>query len=345
MSGNLRKLNGGAIHRSPYFYVLSAVFTAVVFLTLIGSFREYRTSISFAVIGRSEMVACQSREICANIVEVTRRLAFYNKLVQENPALSDPYANLDPDERKAGWNSGLNIASAGASNVIDVAITRESRGESIAVAMATIRTIFNVISNSYDIEDTVALRIVDGPVTKPVFMHLFWLTCLSAILGSVLAYCITYIFVTVGVARKPRVLLPSAINFDFLKKLKVPGATPVLRESPQQTIDHQEVPPIVVKSAAAPVNLPIGELPMEDFNETAVTSALNDVSMIEDIPELPMEIAEDAPKKKTIYADDELFGIADAMGQSSGNTAVRPKGEPTEEEYKRRLNALLRGEI
>lgn len=307
MHGNPKKFKG--LFGSVYFWVLAALLSLTASFVLIDSFRYYQSEISIRLVPQNENLAGSSDEILTKLARLSGRLAFYDKMNRENPELNDPFLGLDPDERKADWNRIFEARQTAGAPVLKLTAKAESSGQSRALANSAARTLLGTAGQIYDLRREAEFRIVSGPTTSVKVASWPLLILLSFILGTVS----TLIVLSAGYAASRRL---SGVTSAETEAPILPAHnfySPELPKSLDDIIAEEETsaPYAFVKKSSAPSNLPVAD--------------------------------------DTIFATGEpALGIweAAAAAETEAPAALKAEepSEPTEEEYKRRLNQLLRGE-
>ncbi|MCX6765860.1 MAG: hypothetical protein NT136_02790 [Candidatus Moranbacteria bacterium] len=307
MNGNQEKFKSINIRFSFSFFVLALILGVTFFLLLTGEFRYYRSQVSVLFIPKSEKAAFHTPYILANLVKIPRTLAFYDRLLKDNPELTDQFSGRSKDERKKLWNKTLGIKQENKSTFINIEIMEKDRTQSVQLAEQATRTLIDTASRYYNIKTDIDLRIVEGPITTPILKYWYWLILLSAALGLLSSFLLNVIFsafINLARVKKDIFKLPRFERKEENKiaameeELVIPGFPAGKEES-------------TARKSKAPENLPVADEiispPQEELYD--IPPALNGEAA---------EILEEEPKEIT---------------------------EPTEEELKKRLNQLLRGEL
>ncbi|TAK95174.1 hypothetical protein EPO05_04805 [Patescibacteria group bacterium] len=300
----------------PYVVIVAIILAATIFLVLIDSFRVYRGSVSILIVPKSEAMAAQSDEMLENLMDISHRLSFYDRLVADNPEWRDLFAGKSPDARKANWNKIFHISRSDHSTILVLSVDRATQSEALEASRKTAFALISEASHYYNIRTDIDLRIIEGPTASVVVVRWYWPLLVSLLLGYVLSVLINYIVVAVFEKMQPdsRFQLPAAAqlqNFSRPFGVRLEETDyPIRREQPARSRDLARPR----KTGAAPENLPIA-----DDYESSVP-AIEAVAVKEEEP---------------------LSGALPIVTESISD----PNREPSEEEYRRRLNALMRGEF
>lgn len=296
-----------------HFIALSIILAASCWLFLLENFRVYRAEVSILFLPKSELVVAQTGQILENLAELPRQLAFYDRLLEDGE-ISDPYGGRNQDERKKLWNKSLHIKQGKKGSVITIGVDLKKRGDSATVSKQIVKTLFASTSRYYDIKKDIDLRVIDGPIISPVIKNLVGLILLSLVLGLILAYLIS-------------ISLQAVLGFISEIGQKLPQKKASIRReilfpklpSIEKNLSFIKKTQPAIKQHGAPDNLPIatGPYPFDGKSLSHQEIAAEEINE-------PKTIPEDLQSAK-----------ADLLENS----------EPTEEELKRRLNQLIRGEF
>jgi len=331
-------------------------------------FRSYNTEVVVLVISRSNTVE-NSSSIADNMVALTQTLSFYNRLLIENDSLDDDFLGYAPDKRKESWNERVFVTKQNASGVLVIRANGDTPEKSKQFASQTVRTMFSVTGLYYNVKTDVDMRIVDGPLVsytlqKP-FLYIGTSFLTSLFLTSFFFFFLRVVPELIG-RKKEREISSDASsstengNFDDLDtRYAYPEFTAsdtlprinlkkFIPEKPQalsfeRLVQEEESSQRVygtqnVKHASAPVNLPVAsdERDFPAVDEASLPFEFETVS--EEI-----EIPEGESFENTIPTVDKMFPPVSSqreLEQEEPASAISTS-EPTQEDYKRRLNELL----
>jgi len=321
-------------------------------------FRSYSAEVTVLVIPKSGTT--QTFEgVADNMAELTSTLSFYDRVLRENDFIDDDFAGYAPDKRKEQWNNIVSVTKQNTSGVLVIRAIGETQERAKWLASQTAQTMFSFAGLYYNIKTDVDMRIVDGPLVSYVMERpLFYggvslLTSFS--LTALFFFLLRIVPELIGRKKKNMPLpdtypLPVQSNFDetltrraypeFGVGESVPWIDPkkFIPEKPHVlSFENQSYEGVntssaygsrTVKHAEAPVNLPTAydemDLPVAD--ESSLPFEFEALPDETDIPE---------PQEERVMMTLQEESVVSAP-------SVEPvRGEPTQEEYRRRLNALL----
>lgn len=331
-------------------------FVTLFFVTLAAAlfwldfFRAYRAEMQILVIGKTQ--ATSTDQVVENFAELTHNLSFYEKVIAGNDLLDDDFAGLSKDKRKARWNAMLSVERGENSGMLTLSLTHERSEIAKLFAEETAKELFETAGFYYNVKTDLDMRVVDGPIVKTVISDpwlyavatgatgiavttlFFWLlqvaptffggTKKGVNMGGEKAYPDFHIGESVPLI-DPKKFVPSrpaSLSFE----------APTAEEKQEEKQIREEI--LSTHHSAAPANLPVAapddrNLPvaMEDlpFQFEEVTAE-----------EVPEETEQEEKESEKESASEE------SVSHPSEKTPEKLP-EPTVEEYKRRLNELLRG--
>ncbi len=334
---------------SPYaawrrsFFVTLFFVTLASFLFWLDSFRIYEAEVRVLTIAKSQSAATD--QVVENFAELTSNLSFYERMLSENDLIDDDFEGYSQDKRKALWNEVVTVKRSEKSGVLIVVARQDTKEKSKRLAEATVKTLFSVAGFYYNIKTDIDLRVVDETIIKPALSQPLWYaaTSLGSAFGATVLFFL-FLSVTPFFFRKKQLrAVPLRIASsetemtgkpyqDFAVGAAVPYIDPgkfvptrpkaLSFESSheEQQIREEILAPIT--KAQAPVNLPVASSQSEKMLPGM------------DVENLPFEFEE------VQIAPPLLESVA---AEPSVPPASIKSGEPTIEEYKRRLNELLSG--
>lgn len=313
-----------------FFVTLFFVLLAALLFWLDG-FRTYQSEVRLMVIGKVPSVATD--QVVENMSELSTNLSFYERLIEENPTIEDDFVGYTKDQRKKLWNETVEVVRSDKSGVLSVTAKAETPEEAKRLAEATVKTLFSVASFYYNIKTDLDLRVVDESIVKTTVDRpfLYVLTSFGSALVVVIVFFGFLFLAPLLLGRKremPAPEFPVGASVPFIDPRKFVPARPATltfesSHGAQQTKEEKVVPETVTSERMLP-GMDVSELPFQ-FEDTYTEE-----------PEAPVVAEElaDLPVMNGFVTDRVTPKEADAPVQ---------KGEPTVEEYKRRLNELLAG--
>jgi len=181
------------------------------------------------------------------------------------------------------------------------------------LSQKTADTLFNVVSNFYNIKTDIGISIIDGPIVSSVLRKWLFVITLSLIVGLTTSWALS---ILLGLLEKTFKLGTYSFKKSPLAGLKDRFNTPIKKETSieKKKEDFFEDVPYhfkeisdkksAIKSSSAPSNLPIAD---------------------------EMSFIFEDPKEEEIAKEENFIQLK--------------KEEPSEEEMKKRLNTLLMGDM
>jgi hypothetical protein len=286
----------------------------------------------------------------AALAYLSGTLRFYDRLLETHEEIRDPGAGLSPDDRKALWQKHLE-AKTREGNGLSVTLQDTNQDDVRTLTAAYTETLIAEASRYYDTRTELDLRVVDGPLFATRIGNPLGYAATVLISGLALTggfFGLLFFAGVLGGIRSgkelaaPRKLwkkkesqaLPIGEAVPWIDPEKFVPVRPAAlsyeaeaKNAPQEAgepdldgiLSHvEEHLPQEERALSAPANLPVSdETPAFLFGEPS------EKEQEETLPEEPEEEAS--------------FGLPDAQAPQVS------RSEPSVEEYKRRLNELLRG--
>lgn len=323
--------------------------TAAALLFWLDSFRAYESEVRVLVIGKSPAVATD--QVVENFAELSKNLSFYERVLAGNDLIDDDFLGYSQDKRKELWNETVGVKRSDKSGILIITARQDRAEKAKLLAEETTKTLFAVASFYYNIKTDIDMRIVDEPITKTVlrdpieyvlvsFGSAFGVTAFFFGLLSV----VPLVFGDRKAAPAPSFEVGAAVPFIDPRKFVPARPTNLAFESSHEAQESREVVTEPITQTAKPQSHPetvseerllpgmdVEELPFQ-FEEISGEEELPQ-GMLRDEEEIPaVEVTEIFPEEKTIISEEPIKEEAPVK-----------QGEPTVEEYKRRLNELLSG--
>jgi capsular polysaccharide biosynthesis protein len=336
----------------------------VVAFGSLDSFREYRAEVSIIVLPQGN--AFGSEQVVENVAALPKTLDFFDALLASDARLTE-FSDIDEAPvamRKAAWKNMLEVKRQGRSGIVTYTLEAKNQEEAELLARQMTKVLFEKVGVYYDIRSQISLRLVEGPLVRTsVASPVQWIG-LSLLLGTGAALAGTALLMKLetvlrrrsknipeeegGSLRsfesavsplRPETFVPKkpAVLFSETGEARAReeqwNQALAMQESEAQRVKEKAIEkkamplqretvasaPVVTQraTAGAPANLPV----MDEATFLAQFSTVN----TEETPEEP-EVIEPTP---TPVAPSET-------------TEASLSTEPTVEEYRRRLNELLR---
>lgn len=351
----------GKINFSYQRIILAFVLSLAFFLSGIAKFKTYQSEMTILVIPKSANAIAQKDQVLSNLLQFPKTLAFYDRLLKDNPAFEDSSAGKSPVQRKATWNRMVatdSVAENG--SLISISITAENENDSKLIVSKTVRSLFDFTANYYNVKDDVDLRIIDGPITKVMFVGWPLILIVSIVFGSLLA----------SVIGRLAVLRPKTFDLQTMLKKNPLQDLNRSREGASFAMPIEALEHLYQKETAkeaylqndikqdeetktqteVETELETREIPAE---EIAHLQAIASRNVYPNFPEMPVHgpAKSVAPENLPIADFNEGAVLSEqdenifSDKQTEPETKEEKNHEPTKEQLKDRLNQLLRGDL
>lgn len=304
------------------------------------AFRIYQSEVQIMVVGKSSNVATE--QVAENFVELSRNLSFYERVLKSDDLIDDDFEGYPKDQRKALWNQAVVVKQRAGSSILVVTARQDTVEKAKRLSVQTAQTLFAVAGFYYDIKADIDMRIIDEPIVKPV-------------IGHPVRYILTSVGSAFGVTIVFFLILSLAPSLFGTRRKKFPlNGTPQIDE--QATLHEKTHQDFAIGSAVPFIDprkfLPTRpkalsyELPSEEevirqeIIAPVATSAAPDNLPGMDVFELPFQF--EAPVIDMSFPAEQET-IKTELPITPVSEKLEKPGEPTIEEYKRRLNELLAG--
>lgn len=309
-----------------YFAMVAIIIFASSLMIFLERYKTYESSISIMLIPKSEKAASDSEHIIENLRILPTKLSFYEKMIRDGYGIEDYFFGLSDDQKIKAWNKEIRVKREGKSSIVILNSEKNNPEESKMLSKAITSNLLNIAGFYYDIKKDIDLRIVEGPIVRSHFRNWIPWSVLSLAVAISLSIVLNYIFnlfLSFFSARKEN-LKKRLSNLTLEKKLNIKREAEKLyskMEKEKTFLKKEETEETksntLIKKSFAPDNLSFIN---EDYFRNNIIKS--DIIKKEEREE-PKEKKEDFSKKEEIDYD----------------------REPTQEELKKRLNQLLRGEL
>ena len=308
-----------------YFVVVAVIIFVSSLLIFLERYKTYESSVSIMFIPKSEKAASDSEHIIENLRILPTKLSFYEKMIRDNYGIEDDFSGFSDDQKSRAWNKEIKIKREGKSSIVIATSEKNDQEAARKLSRAITSNLLNITGFYYDIKQDVDLRIVEGPVVKSYFKNWIYSTIISIVIAISLSIVVNYIvyFLSSLFLAKKEDLEKRLEKLTLEKKLNIKREAEKLYAKREQEIISSrdkiaEKPEIKIssKTSSAPENLPFVD---EDYFRNNIIKS----GIIKEEPKKPEEKKEEIPEKEEINYH----------------------REPTQEELKKRLNQLLRGEL
>lgn len=340
-------------------------------------FRSYSAEVTVLVVSRPT-ISQSGQDVAGNLVALTRTLSFYDRVLVDNDLIDDPFDGYAPDKRKEFWNDTVTVKKLDGGSVLGVRAVGNTPEEATLLAAQTAQTLFSVAGLYYNVKTDIDLRIIDGPLLRYVLVKPFLFGGVSLLSGFFVTALFFFLLNAIPgfiVGRKREFSLDEILDEHALaEKYAVPekaypefslGETVPWIDprkfipAKPKTLSFENMVQEVEKRtssggmrAPAPVNLPTApsdmELPVMDEAElpfefeTPVEEPEAFFSSIQGEP-LGFPVRGEHSIAPNTETPDQDESISSERERGEPASAKLQSGEPTADEYKRRLNELLSG--
>lgn len=330
------------------YYLLAALFASFASaLMLADSFRTYESETTAIMLAKSDRAAVLLRSTVENAALLADTDPYRTRFFEELSSKSGKFDELSASARREAFDEMVDVAADEAGSVLRVRGYADDPDDAKEISYIATLSLFRFLGQYYNVKEDVDFRIAGGPTTvsgisdMPSFV--FSSIALGVFSTSVLflaLWALPRAFALSGgrvLSRKPLLdagvfepSRPMSPYFDQAPtETPVAPPEPVPSDSPVPTSIEKPLPiprmstestPAHIKSASAPVNLPsLSEAEEQFLKEFSFEGSLEEEEADEIREAVRAEAVVPAPEPET------------------------PRDEPTEAEYKRRLNELLRG--
>ena len=330
-----------------YFFVVALLLTiSFSFLFLDGSTTS-KTSISIILVPKNEKIAAQAEQVTKNLVELSKKPSFKEKVLDKT---------FDEALREK-WNKIFDIKKINDSTLIEIGVSHKDEAISKKIANKSTQSLLSTASQYYNIKSDLGLKITSTPTTETTIKNWQWLLFSALALGLSIAFVVQFISIWFESflsrkfsTRQSRLFrMPALPTLKSEEKTKTPEEAQkkinrlILEEeegSPDAPVLFEELKTVSdsgsnIKKHQAPINLP-----------TAPTQSNDPINDSEIPPNLPIAPAADGFANKSGLIINPISKDIDG-NFTQEETVDRDNyvAEPSEEEYRKRLNQLLSGKI
>lgn len=334
------------ILKDKLFWMLSISLAGIIFVAAMNANHVYQAEIEVIFIPKQEAIAIHMDQVLGNAEHLTTLLAFYDRILEDNPEIEDETREMLPAERKDFWNGTIAAERIKGSSIVKIVAQKDGRSQAEAIAIQSAQSLTAVMSRFYDIRTDLNMRIVDDPIVSQIEkIGTVWRLLMSLLLGvffgSVLHVAIDLGVKSLSVKKIERIerrmdfpkMKPSIFPRVSLPERFVKKEFPLEKKNvfdfkteEETVLTYERKDPVVLsreKKSGAPANLPIAE----DFNLDAI-------------------------KEEDFFAhEDDSRASVEPLAEKSAEVITHEEPaehlfrEATPEEVKARLNKLLSGDM
>lgn len=329
--GEPKKQSGTPSWKRPFIVTFFFV-TLASGLYWLDFFRSYAAEVTVLVVSKNSTSQI-AQDIAGNAAELTATLSFYERVLADNELLEETFAGSGPDQRKALWNNVVSVTQPENSSVLIIRAQGETPEYARQLAKQVAQTLITTVSFYYNVKTDIDMRIIDGPLTTTVLRQ----PVLFGVFSILTSLLVTFIFFGLLSA------VPKIFGGQGKKHMKPVRAN---NPTPTETTAHDFVLGTTIPRIDPKKFVPTKPSSLNYENHEREISAspyspwrLNPSAKAP--ANLPVAEPEELPFDEVSAPDSTVMPEA-----TSSQPAVPepPRGEPTVDEYKRRLNELLAGD-
>ncbi|MBI2439416.1 MAG: hypothetical protein HYV45_02350 [Candidatus Moranbacteria bacterium] len=349
------------IVRNKMFFVTFIFLAFSSGLFWLDTFRGYRAEMEILVIAKGD-AKVSAADMASDVAFLVGTLSLYDRLILEHDRF-DPFEGEVPDERREEWNDMVSVRQTKTGGLLHLRAIGESTEEAKRLARQTSQTLFSMVGLYYKPGEEIDIRVIDGPFSRTTIEQpvLFVLTSvLTGLAFSFLFFLLLELFPLLFRREKKErseekvITKPSIVSFSreeilpFIDPKKFiptkPEGLAFEHFSDQENRDKKNNAEGVKKInhsfsvAPAPANLPVVDATAFSFEEQEEERAQKK----ED--DIVLFHPENLSKEFSPIQGESLgFPVRGEHAIKNDIFEEKNTGEPTVEEYKRRLNELLAG--
>lgn len=344
-------------------FVVGSIFSIALCLVLIDFGKSYSVETTVIVLPKSEVTAVQLGKITKNIAAFPQMLAFYDKLLFDNPKIQDPLKGEEGDLRQKYWKTRITTDTRqfSRSSLVTVKVSAKDQNEAKLLAAKSMQTLFAVTSKFYNTQTELDIKVANGPITRAHIPFVGLIIAAGLIAGFALALVLEEMLQTIENKLTGKVFMRSAGSrlHSQVKTFKESFFKPQLPEIDKLEDIYKE--DLIAPSTAESVGIEKENI----LPEIAQLHKKKQSQQYPNFPEMPVheiKIASapenlpfgNVPNNLPIGGNTYQFTFGaqktkeeakkDDMGeQQDSSDESTEKEEPTEQELKERLNQLLKG--
>lgn len=359
--------------RGRYFLIAALFASLASMLILADSFRVYESKVTAILIAKSDRAATLSRSMVENTVLLADTMAYQNRFFEAISSKNGAFDETPDALRRASFRKMISVSAGEEGSVLSIRGIAEDPDDSKERARQASLTLFQFFGQYYNIKDDVEFRIIEGPVTSSVIGNKWGFFGASLALGvlstGVLFLALFSLPSLMGRMRKEEVFHKPFLDAKVFEPER-PLSSPYFDQEKDraedvssidelfseeegvalQTISAESEPSVRAEAEAVPEDA----LPERIASERGAVSTGKKAGAPLNLPafsEAEAQFLEEFSFEKgtgqeELFLEEEETDSSSENGEKNNAPSPRPsapRGEPTEEEYKRRLNELMRG--
>lgn len=351
MAPNERSIPSEIRYLAGYKMALGVVFALVILFFLLDANKYYQTETSFLVQSKASQAAGQEEIIAGNIAYIVGTFSFYEKIIRDNPAAFEGASQNSEESKRTIWKKTIK-AEVVQGSIVKMRVNAGSQRESSLLAQKAGAALLNIAGQYYNAKTEAGFSIVDGPFTVARVGGILWIIPSSLVLGFVLALAIVTIF-----SAASRMLTREKIFSSRAPLIKKNFDWKDVRQAAQKIV------PLGNISSAAffarkknevenKPRIPFGyEQHHWQYDIKKIEAAKKELETSQQKHSAAIKNPEPKPEKINLAEAGVKKGEAPHnLPVFGGDKQVFPNDEEEaqikrEEEYKKKLNQLLRGEL
>lgn len=341
--------------RTILFPLLSLFFIGAIAFLSLDSFRKYQAEVSIIVLPKGNVLSAD--QVVKNIAFLPKTIDFFDALLASDARLAE-FSTLDEGPvsvRKEIWNKMLRVKHEEGSGIITYTMNADTQEEATILSRQMIRTLFEKIGVYYDIRSEISIRLVEGPLVRTTIASPFWWVSTSLVAGMLLALIASALILKIESilssshrmagasgkipAKTDESHLPSIHPATFVPKkpfvlFSESGEAKAKEEKWDQVLAEQE-------RAESTAETPALVYPKPAMRTVENTGAAPANLPVMDETEFLAQFSGNNSSDKESSAERQIQDTAVMEEPVSSEESPLPH-EPTVEDYRRRLNELLR---
>jgi hypothetical protein len=357
----------------PHFRSLFVVFFLLFLVLFMDHFRVYHSRVTLLVIHKNEKTAAAADQVVETVAQLPQTLSFYEQLLSRYPEVSDPWKGYSAEDREALWREHVFATRTEHSNLVNVELVADSADDAASLARKVAAGVFQAVGRYYNVQTEIDVRLVNGPVTYASLDRPFGWFFLSLGLGILTGFGVASGVQRFGrmvptllgrrqevSAKIQQMMKPEERDYIAAQHHIAPPATtssPQLSKQKPEEVHHVEMPHASVSRLAFTLPAsPVFEAPAssvepqrpraEKVIKTTKPAVVSGGAKSGAPANLPF-LEDGVSLEQYLFSGQAAAGDAQEKKDEVALETEETKEhrEPTDEELKRRLNQLLRGEL
>lgn len=336
------------------YFLLAAFFASLASaMILADSFRAYESETTALLLAKSDRAAALLRLTVENAEFLADTDTYRTRFFEELGDRSGAFEEFSASSRREAFDAMVSVVADDRGTVLRIRGYADDPDDAKEISRVAALSLFRFVGQYYDVKEDIDFRLAGARVPAPVIRDIpsfvfssVGLGVLSAGILFLTLWGLPRVFSLFGGTspRRPVVdarvwepMRPTSPYFDQSPRDVDPLSFPV--EEPMPVPSVSEPAPIVM---SVPAPMPVPEKSFSAHAKTA-SAPLNLPALSEAEERFLREFSFEGPLEKEAANEiREASRIEPEVAAPAAETAL-PDEEPTEAEYKRRLNELIRG--